>query len=249
MEKFVGEYENLTDSERNVFTYVFQNQEKVSVMKINDLAEETAVSKTVVINMCQKLGFDGFGDLKYYLKGRQEERSQRTYEDIQFQCLDQVKKTMAVVDRQCLKRVASAIIKTKTVYIVARGTSKAAADYLEHLLLLIGIKCINLRDYNLNSTVIKKINMNESVILISLSGETRKIVEVARIAKARSATVIALTGFFSSTIGRLADYTLYCSAENADTRENDINSRLGMFVVIDMLVTIVKEMYEENIFK
>ena len=90
----------------------------------------------------------------------------------------------------------------------------------------------------------------ERYVLVRLSsGETRKIVEVARIAKARSATVIALTGFFSSTIGRLADYTLYCSAENADTRENDINSRLGMFVVIDMLVTIVKEMYEENIFK
>ena len=34
MEKFIGEYENLTDSERNVFTYVFQNQEKVSVMKM-----------------------------------------------------------------------------------------------------------------------------------------------------------------------------------------------------------------------
>lgn len=37
-------------------------------MKITDLAKNSLVSKTVIINMAQKLGFSGYVDLKYYLK-------------------------------------------------------------------------------------------------------------------------------------------------------------------------------------
>ncbi|MEI3525291.1 MAG: hypothetical protein V8Q27_03515 [Eubacteriales bacterium] len=83
----------------------------------------------------------------------------------------------------------------------------------------------------MNSTVIKKINMNESVILISLSGETRKIVEVGKNCKSQICNGNCPDWLFFPV--RLDDWRIIpyiVPAENADTRENDINSRLGMFV-------------------
>lgn len=249
MDHLLKEYENLTESEKMVFKYVYQNREQVSSMKINDLAAEVSVSKTVVINMCQKLGFDGFRDFKYYIKNIPQEDTDVSLDELQYGVMDQIKKTISVADMQSLIKVAKVILEAKTVYIVARGTSKSVADYLEHLLLIIGIKCINLRDYNLNSTVIKKIRRDEAVFLISLSGETERIIDTARIAKARSATVISLTGFFTSTLGGISDHRLFCFAENSDTKENDIQSRLGMFAVVDLLVSIVKKYYKVSVFQ
>jgi len=250
MEQFVKAYETLTESERRVFSYIYKNQKKASAMKIQDLAKETMASKTVVINMCQKLGFEGYGDLKYYLKNQKEEPAPAvTAGQLQYQILDQVKKTMAVVDMEGLKRTARIMLKSKTIYIIARGTSKAVGSYLEHLLLIMGLKCIYLKDYNLISTVTRKIDMNETVVMISLSGETEKVLEVARNAKSRGASVIALTGFFTSSLSKLADESLYCAAESGDTRENDLHSRLGMFVVVDMLVAWLRQTAGTSVFR
>lgn len=250
MEQFIKEYESLTESERRVFSYIYKNQKKAASMKILDLARETLSSKTVIINMCQKLGFEGYGDLKYYLKNQKEEKPLVVTDDqLQYQILDQIKKTMAVVNLDALRRTARKILSSRTVYIVARGTSKAVGSYMEHLLLILGIKCIYLKDYNLISTVTHKIDMNETVVMISLSGETEKILEVARIAKSRGASAIALTGFFSSSLSKIADESLYCAAESGDTKVNDIHSRLGMFVVVDMLVSTIREVAGTSVFR
>lgn len=250
MEQFVKEFETLTESERRVFSYIYKNQKKASSMKIQDLAQETLTSKTVIINMCQKLGLEGYGDLKYYLKNRKEEPVQETSPNqMQYQILDQVKKTMAVAGMDALRRAALRILKSRTVYIIARGTSKAVGSYLEHLLLILGIRCIYLKDYNLISTVTRTLDLNETVVVISLSGETEKILEVARIAKSREASVVALTGFFTSSLSKIADETLYCAADNRDTRDNDVHSRLGMFVVVDMLVGCIREYTGRSVFK
>ena len=156
---------------------------------------------------------------------------------------------MAVAGMDALRRAAQRILKSRTVYIIARGTSKAVGSYLEHLLLILGIRCIYLKDYNLISTVTRTLDLNETVVVISLSGETEKILEVARIAKSREASVVALTGFFTSSLSKIADETLYCAADTRDTRDNDVHSRLGMFVVVDMLVGCIREYTGRSVFK
>lgn len=250
MEKFTKEYEKLTESEKRVFSYIYRNQKKVATMKIQDLATEAFSSKAVIIKMCQKLGFEGFGDLKYYIKTKKSESLKEiSYENMQNQIIGQVKKTLTISNMDTLRIVAQRMIHSKTIYIVGRGTSKTVTNYLEHILLVMGLKCINLEDYNLISTVTRTIDMNETIIIISLSGETEKSLEVARIAKARNASVIAMTGFFTNSLSKIADYTLFCAAETSNTKSDDTISRLGMFVVVDMLIAVIKEYCSKSVFK
>lgn len=49
MERFTKGYDELTEYEQRVSTYIVQNFHKVSDMSINKLAEKTFVSKTVII--------------------------------------------------------------------------------------------------------------------------------------------------------------------------------------------------------
>lgn len=247
MENLAKLFNKLTNSEQKVFTYIYYNQQKVMKMKITDLAKETFTSKTVIINLAQKLGFEGFSDLKYYLKSNiNSEDTINIMEDLQYELKQNIEKTFIVAEGDLYKRISEKVIKAKTVYVFARGTSKAAGYYLNHLLLTVGIKCIFVKDYNLLTLVSKTLEDGELVILISLSGNTTKILEVANIAKVRGSEVIAITSFGNNELSKISDYTLHCVSNDTETKDNDSISRISMFIVIEMLINSIKIFYKEK---
>ncbi|GAA0107570.1 MULTISPECIES: MurR/RpiR family transcriptional regulator [Clostridium] len=242
MENLAKLFNKLTNSEQKVFTYIYTNQQKVIKMKINDLAKETFTSKTVIINLSQKLGFEGFSDLKYYLKSNNSADDDiKVLEDLQYGLKQNIEKTFVVIEADLYKKISREVIEAKTVYVFARGTSKAAGYYLNHLLLTLGIKCIFVKDYNLLTLVGNTLESDELVILISLSGNTEKILEVANIAKVKGSRTIAITSFGNNELSKISDYTLHCVSNDTETKFNDSISRIGMFIVIEMLVNSIKE--------
>ncbi|EEH98002.1 MurR/RpiR family transcriptional regulator [Clostridium tertium] len=242
MENLAKLFNKLTNSEQKVFTYIYANQQKVIKMKINDLAKETFTSKTVIINLSQKLGFEGFSDLKYYLKSNNSADDDiKVLEDLQYGLKQNIEKTFVVIEADLYKKISREVIEAKTVYVFARGTSKAAGYYLNHLLLTLGVKCIFVKDYNLLTLVGNTLESDELVILISLSGNTEKILEVANIAKVKGSRTIAITSFGNNELSKISDYTLHCVSNDTETKFNDSISRIGMFIVIEMLVNSIKE--------
>lgn len=242
MENLAKLFNKLTNSEQKVFTYIYTNRQKVIKMKINDLAKETFTSKTVIINLSQKLGFEGFSDLKYYLKSNNSADDDiKVLEDLQYGLKQNIEKTFVVIEADLYKKISREVIEAKTVYVFARGTSKAAGYYLNHLLLTLGIKCIFVKDYNLLTLVGNTLESDELVILISLSGNTEKILEVANIAKVKGSRTIAITSFGNNELSKISDYTLHCVSNDTETKFNDSISRIGMFIVIEMLVNSIKE--------
>ena len=226
MENLAKLFNKLTNSEQKVFTYIYANQQKVIKMKINDLAKETFTSKTVIINLSQKLGFEGFSDLKYYLKSNNSADDDiKVLEDLQYGLKQNIEKTFVVIEADLYKKISREVIEAKTVYVFARGTSKAAGYYLNHLLLTLGVKCIFVKDYN----------------LLTLVGNTEKILEVANIAKVKGSRTIAITSFGNNELSKISDYTLHCVSNDTETKFNDSISRIGMFIVIEMLVNSIKE--------
>ena len=141
-------FDDLTNSEKVVFNYIYNHQKEVIDMKITDLAREALTSKTVIINMAQKLGFLGYADFKYYLKsGNIPKKNKNKYEELENELKDNIQKTFSLVNIEDIKGVVREIQKARTIYIAARGTSKAVGSHLNHLLLTLGIRCIFLEDY------------------------------------------------------------------------------------------------------
>lgn len=231
----------LTDAEKRVCSYIVEHLQEVIDLTINDLAEKSHTSKTVVVNTAQKLQFAGYADLKFYLRDTIEKIDEAIEtRETKNQILELSTMTGEIVNDARIQEVANRIHSAKTVYIAARGTSKAVASHLNHLLLTMGIKCLLIDDYNLLTLIADKISRDEMLILISLSGETKKIIETAKITKARGAFLVSLTSFRQSTLTDLADLNLYAVADSIDTLENDDISRIGFFMVAEILAYEVK---------
>ncbi|HEY4536837.1 MAG TPA: MurR/RpiR family transcriptional regulator [Erysipelothrix sp.] len=242
MKRLTEGFERLTESEKRVCNYIVQNYKEVADMNINDLAERAYASKTVVINMAQKLDFSGYTELRYYLKNIMSDKEEELLSP--YASRDSVLKlsklTGNIMNFDDMDRVAKDIVNARTVYVSARGTSKSCATHLSHLLLTMGVKCVLISDYNLLSITASKVERNELFILFSLSGETRKIIEAAEIVKARGAKVVGITSFSHNNLSRLADVNLYAATESTETLTDDDISRIGFFIVAEVLANQVK---------
>lgn len=247
LKRLTKNFDYLTESEKRVCTYIIQNYEKIPHMSINQLAQKSYTSKTVVINMAQKLGFEGYTDLRYYLRDETDSSKRYVEEDeIAHKIMETTQMTLKTLNREKLQQVADEIIEAKTVYIAARGTSKAVALHLSHLLLTSGVKCILIDDYNLLPIISHQVVEDELIILISLSGETKKIVDAAQAAKARNAHVVGISSFSHNALSRIADITLFSSASETETSVDDDISRLGFFMIAEILVNQVKQTLENQ---
>ncbi|PAD90575.1 MurR/RpiR family transcriptional regulator [Shouchella clausii] len=232
-------YEELTVSEKRVLSYIMENQDQIPHIKINDLAEATFVSKTVIINLAQKLDFSGFREMKYYISQKiieklsAQETSTVLYRENLKQSID---KTFSLVTEDQLQKTAAKIKAAKNVFIMARGTSKAVGYYFEHLLLTIGIQCIFIKDYNLSEVFTDFVAEDDIVIFISLSGDTKKIIDTAKKIHLKKAEMISITSFNTNELTRYTTNNLFCYTDKTNTSKNDTISRTGFFLTIDLLV-------------
>ena len=59
---------SLSSSELESFKYINCHKKEVIDMSIQDLAKAVFVSTATISRLCKKLDFEGFSDLKYFLK-------------------------------------------------------------------------------------------------------------------------------------------------------------------------------------
>lgn len=242
--RLTDNYEKLTNLEKKIVEYILKNPEEFIRSSSAQVAKKLYVSKTSIINLCKKIGFEGFTELKYYIKDylskKEEINDVLYYEKILKDLSEEVTKTFAIQDEENIRSIVEKILNSKTVYIVARGASKPLGDVLSTRLSMLNVKSIFIEDYNLIEVIGETITEGETLILISLSGETEKIVNVAKLAGARKVDIIAITAFYNNTLEKLSNYKLFFFAENVSTKVNDLVSRLGMYAVIQLLIEYIK---------
>lgn len=141
---FLKNYDNLTVSEKKVLKYLTDNIADIPYLNINDLVAKTFVSKTVIINLSQKLGFSGFKELKfqinnYILSRNKIEKSDHSSYKKQLE--KNINKSFTLINEEQIKECAKTLRHSRNIFIVARGTSKAVGYYLEHLLFALGLHC------------------------------------------------------------------------------------------------------------
>lgn len=253
LNRLTDNYEKLTNLEKRIIEYIIKDPEEFINSSSIDVAKKVYVSKTSIINLCKKIGFEGFMELKYYIKDYLSKKDELddviNYESTIKDLNEEIAKTFAIQDEENMNNIVHKIINSKTVYVIARGASKPLGNILSSRLSMLRVRSIFIDDYNLIEVIGETIVEGETLILISVSGETEKIVNIAKMARARNVDVIAITAFCNNTLEKLSNYKLFFFANNVSTKTNDLISRLGMHAVIQLLIEYIilnerKQQYE-----
>lgn len=108
------------------------------------------------------------------------------------------------LDEKSIENFMNIINESDNVFVIGAGRSGLVGKAFAMRLMHLGIST-----YVVGETISPAINEGDCIIAISGSGETNTIVSSAKISKERGAKILALTSYTESTLGKLADATIY----------------------------------------
>lgn len=246
---------SLAPAEQRVGQLVLADPHSFARLPVRELAEKANVSKPTVIRFCRSLGYDGLADFKLKLAGNVAEGVPFVHRSV-----DADDKTsdvlVKVIDNSvaaflqyrnaanpaALEKAVAAIIQAwqqkKRLEIYGVGNSGVVAQDAQHKFFRLGISSQATSDSHIQIMGASMLNAGDCLIVISNSGRTKELVDVANIARRQGATVIAIT---SSRTPLSESSHILLAADNFEGSDlySPMASRLLHLLIIDILATAV----------
>ena len=152
------EHKNFTAHEKDVAEYILSHLDQISELSAGELAKASYTSKATVVRLSQKLGLNGFQDLKITLTAEinQKKRidqllanepvtAESTYDDI-VKTLPAlydkaVTNTRLSLDKNSMKRISQVLQKAECIDIYGTGISYILAQSAAFKISTLGLEC------------------------------------------------------------------------------------------------------------
>ena len=245
MELFDAEQvKNLNELELLVYRYIVAHPNTVPFMRIRELAAEAHVSTTTVLHFCKKVGCDGYAQFKWKLKELAGTEQETSLPDSLSELQSFLWRVGTPEYDAALDEAAGMIARAERVFLLGIGNSGSMAEYGARYFSNLGKFSLSVTDPFYPITVTP--NTTITVILLSVSGETRQVLHLARQLKEKNANLIAITCSEQNTAAKLADVVLpYYSSVYRLTAENyDLTSQMP---VVYLLETLARRVYNRGI--
>lgn len=201
----------LNDTDMVVWRYIVQHREASKRISIHELARACCVSSTTVVRFAQKLGFDGFGELKAVLK--MEEQAVTDYHD---DILGDLKEFYAQTADKVMARSfdsASRLMhEANRVFIFATGYVQSnVVQELKRLFFYDHVLIYEVRGREEFHSISRSLTKDDLFIFVSLSGETPIALDFARRLELLEIPFISITKLHDNTLASLSTVNLYVS--------------------------------------
>lgn len=162
-------------SERLIFEYIQHHASNISNISAKEIARDTFTTTTSVNRVCKKMGYKSYTELRYRFL-----RDHFTPAPAAPDAGPQADDIVAEVSRL--------LTHSSHIYLYARGASLTSLNYLSRFLSLASLPHLILNDMHQLTRVSKG-----TLVLISKSGETQSLIEMARNALRKGLKIIAIT--------------------------------------------------------
>lgn len=243
---------DLSKSERRVAEVVLADPGTIVAMTLAQLSRLASVSEPTVIRFAMAIGCDGFRDLRVKLArslafARTTSHSAISQDDDLAAIINKVfdfnlanlNWVSAKLDREAVKAAVDALGRTKKIEFFGYGASAIVARDAQQKFPLFGVPCGAPTDGHQMLITAAMLQPGDVAVAISNTGETRDVVEAARVAQANGAVTLGITGQAHAPLLAHCDIALVIETlENTDYYTPTV-SRLSAMVVIDILSTAV----------
>ncbi|KYD07828.1 MurR/RpiR family transcriptional regulator [Heyndrickxia sporothermodurans] len=256
------ELSKLSDAERKIGEYIIKNPELIPNMTTKELSKKSGVSEASVVRFCKSIGIRSFKTFKLELV-KNITLSQNNITDFSilqkkdspydlFHKVTYVNKaaidsTLSSLDKSELEKAVELIKKAKKIIFYGVGGSATAAFDGHYKFSKLGYHSITTLDFHFMISLIPYLTEDDVFVAISMSGKTKDVLELARFAKKKGATLISITNIDNSPLYKEADIRLCTPIVEGDVRIGTISSRMTQLNIIDTLYLSVFNNIGENV--
>ena len=248
----------LPPAEQRVAKLLLADPRSFATLPVVELAERSHVSKPTVVRFCRSVGYDGLADFKLKLAGSVNEGVPFVHRsvddddkagDIVVKVIDNAVAALLryrnAAAGQSVERAIEALAQAgrggHRIEFYGVGNSGIVALDAQHKFFRLGVMAAAISDGHVQVMSATMLKPGDCAVIISNSGRSRDLLDVADIARRRGATVIAITASGSPLAKEAqngAHHILLAAdhPEDAD-RYSPMVSRLLHLLIIDILTT------------
>lgn len=228
-------YKYFSESDRSVWAYLSGHRSECADMAIKKMAQKCCVSHSAVMRFAQKLGFHGFAELKLYLK--MDEQKVPSHSELTHICTLYQNVMNSMCEKSC-DSLFDAFDRARQRCIFGEGMVQASIKKeFKRIFMAAGHMLYDVPSGQEMYNLVPMIGSDDFCILISVSGENRKIVEIARKLQIRGVTLMSITKNRENTLSHLCDFCLYIDESSYfETPTHwQYESCTSYFILIDIL--------------
>jgi DNA-binding MurR/RpiR family transcriptional regulator len=223
---------NLLESQVN--NYILKNFNSVIYMTIRELADNSLVSTATVLRFCKKMGFDGYSELKAYLKIHIGNNDILQIPNGAEEIISYFKSIRNDEYEQSISDAVKHIQHAERVFFVGAGSSGTLGRYGARFFSNVGKFSNHIDDpyYPVGTDMLQ----SAVAIILSVSGETPEIIKLARQFVIHKCEVIAITSNPDSTLAKLADFNInYHVSRILIDKEYDVTTQVPVLFILESI--------------
>ena len=237
-------------AERQIADYILNHLDESVAMTSAELARASSTSEATVTRFCRKLGFDNYRAFQFSLvHDVMEESSQpefsyevelddipRSLHNILANKINELTATFHAIDPENLKRILAVLKQADTIEIAAVGNTIPVALDAAFKFNQLGLRCVTSEISEKLSALALTLTEKDLLLLISNSGRSCRLQQIAQSAKQNHTPVILITCDRSSPLAGLADYLLISTnREKLLTTDEFAFSRISAISIVEIL--------------
>lgn len=189
----------LSNIEQNILKYLYNNIDNLKKIGVRKVAKDNFTSTTIIYKLCKKLGFEGYSDMIYNISYSNKTDDLDSSVDIFTNASYQITKNLEPLTNVLRNS------KSKLIMLLGVGYSQMIANYMNERFVINGFKCIA-------NTHLQLLNSSHKddvlLIVISNSGESSSILEIAEIAKNNGIEIVSFVANANSSLAKISDFPI-----------------------------------------
>lgn len=248
------------DTEKKIGDYIVRNPKKVVDMTVGELAKECGVSEASVSRFCKRIELKGFHHLKISLarelvdaKDDGEISGHISVDDMEGSLrgilsnkMEELRQTVAMIDREELKKILGVINNADTVLMAAVGNTVPVAMDGAYKLNQIGIRAMSTPIWETELGYSYNLTDKDVVVAISNSGESTGVIQILEAAKSRGAVAISITNNARSSVAEISTYHITTATREKLFLDGYCFSRVSATMVIEIIYLLLASMRKES---
>ncbi len=224
-------YDSLSKNHKKLADYFIDHFDAIPFLSVQQIAESTLLSVASVVRFAQKIGFNGYLEMREEISQNLQEQiskkelfalidSKNDLKEDHFtlianQEIKNISETVNLIDRKNFDESVKIILQSKRIYTVGLGISYLLAEILAYQLSQVANITSNFS--HSHSSFLEQllyVNKDDVIITLSFPPYSMETIDAAKFAQKKKIKVIAITNKTSAPISRFSDVQLIVKSEN-----------------------------------
>ena len=232
-------YSELSSTEQLVIDFIL-NCKDIEHLKLSIIQKALHVSSSTVIRAIKKMEYESFTEFKYSMihasAHSDNQWVNKDFETIIQTITNDFHQTIEMMDREKILKCANTILESRRIFCVGMGSS------MNRSLKNIGLWSNDYTEASPFREVPDIAKREDCLIVVSLKGEEKQILDIVSMCKVKGVKIISITGFPANSLSNLSDMVLFVSQSMQNRKR--LRSRLMLSVAADILFETIILQYK-----